>query len=109
MASDFPVQQKRLGKTVVGFNGEVWRTQAVEMMREGVMEKICQNRDILKDLKSFGPDTIFAEASAFDRYFGIGFGIEDEGAKDKSKWGANNLGNMYTIVAKFIDIKPDML
>ena len=54
------------------------------------MAKFTQNRDLIIKLMDTG-DAVLAEASPFDRTWGIGLSADDERAVNRKKWKGQNL------------------
>jgi ribA/ribD-fused uncharacterized protein len=59
-------------------------------MVDGLISKFTQNPDILKILLDT-EDKILAEASPYDKIWGIGFAEDDPRAKYQSQWQGKNL------------------
>ncbi len=99
MATDIPMVQYKLGKSVKGYkeHKERWYAgPALKAMEKGTCEKFNQNPHLLEALKDTGDKTL-AEASPFDTFWGIGLGINHPHAGEKSRWsGENKLGNLLT-------------
>lgn len=92
MLSKDPSKQKDIGKTVRGFNKDVWETYCREIVFDGNMAKFTQNPSMLKELLETG-DREIVEASPKDKIWGIGLHETDPRVFDKSKWlGTNWLG-----------------
>jgi ribA/ribD-fused uncharacterized protein len=98
MNSPNPKQQKKLGRTVKGFNRNRWMVVAPPLVRQCSMAKFEQNpvlRDIL--LQSF--PKILVEANPFDSRWGIGLSASDERSLSRKTWrGENLLGFILTSV-----------
>lgn len=85
-----PKEQKDLGRMVANYDEIVWSDKRVEIMVEGLFEKFNQN-PILKEILLNTGDTIIAEASPYDRIWGIGLTEDDPRAKDQKQWPGQNL------------------
>ena len=95
MKEEDPVKQKNLGKTVKNFNRVLWETQAEALVKEGIEAKVVQNPHVKDLLLSTGTRRI-AEANKFDRFFAIGYDINDQQAWDIANWrrGKNMMGQI---------------
>ncbi len=86
-----PKAQKALGRAVVPFDDARWQEVAREVVFRGNLEKYKQNNELRALLLATGAREI-AEASPFDRRWGIGR-APSEVALDRSSWrGKNWLG-----------------
>lgn len=90
MATTVPKEQKGFGRSVVNFNEKVWLEVAFDVVLRGTIEKYRQNPSLLIKLEQLG-DVEFVEASPIDKVWGIGLGVDDPDAADKSKWLGQNL------------------
>ncbi len=89
---------KKLGREVTPFDGSIWSSQDMEIMRKGLLAKFSQNEDIKEILLSTG-DNILAECSLLDRKWGIGYSVSNPNVQDPSKWrGENRLGQVLMSV-----------
>lgn len=96
-----PKEQKALGRQVKNFNADRWSANCLSIMEKGLVEKFIQNEKIYNYLKSFEKDSIFVEASPFDRIWGIGYN-ERDALNNIENWGQNLLGNLITKINKII-------
>ena len=87
-----PKKMKQFGRKVRNFDDAVWRIKSKEVVEKGNYEKFIQNEDMKEYLLSTGDD-LLAEASPFDKRWGIGLGKNDKRALDPKQWkGKNWLG-----------------
>lgn len=94
MLSKSPKAQKALGRKVKNFNEEVWSNKSYSIVLRGNYYKYSQNDSLSKVLLNTGDKTI-AEASPYDKIWGIGLACNDKNALDISKWkGTNKLGKV---------------
>jgi ribA/ribD-fused uncharacterized protein len=102
IATGHPAEQKKLGREVKNFDPEVWEEFRYGKILQAIAAKFDQNFDLQHFLISnFHPLTIFAEASPWDKIWGIGLGPEDPKALDINTWeGENLLGQMIGEVCK---------
>lgn len=87
-----PSKIKDVGREVKNFDESVWNKHKDRIIFEGNLAKFSQNVDLLKLLLNTG-DSILAEASPYDRIYGIGMKEDNPNIKNTSKWGQNILGN----------------
>lgn len=92
LATHEPVQVKKLGRGVVGFNEEDWAQVRFDLVTAGNVAKFAQN-DQLKHHLLGTRGEILVEASPTDTIWGIGLAAEAPAAKDPAAWrGLNLLG-----------------
>lgn len=85
---------KNLGREVTPFDGAIWNSRDMEIMRKGLLAKFSQNEEIKKILLSTG-DSILAECAPRDLKWGIGYSACSPNVQDPSKWrGQNRLGQV---------------
>ncbi len=92
MAASHPKEYKALGRKIKGFNQEIWDKSCCDIVIKGNLAKFSQN----ESLKSFllnTKDRVLAEASPYDRIWGIGMSSEDKNCENPLLWrGTNFLG-----------------
>ena len=89
-----PKAVKALGRKVKDFVKEEWDKTKDGVMRTAVKAKFIQHPDLKTKLMETGARPI-GEASARDKYWGIGTSADTSKAKDPTKWpGKNVLGKM---------------
>ena len=92
MGTTSPREQKALGRKVKNFNPKVWDVMSSLIVYDMNLLKFSQNKKHQEALLKTG-DTILVEASPYDVIWGIGLGVDDPKAKDRSQWrGTNWLG-----------------
>ncbi|AIV73732.1 NADAR family protein [Burkholderia pseudomallei] len=92
LASASPREQKRLGRSVRGFDDARWVQVRESIMFVGCREKFRQNEAFVTALRATGA-SILVEASPYDRIWGVGLGEHDPRIADPSAWqGLNLLG-----------------
>ncbi|KVK86641.1 NADAR family protein [Burkholderia sp. MSMB1498] len=92
LASTSPREQKRLGRSVNGFDDARWVQVRESIMFVGCREKFRQNEDFASALCATGM-SVLVEASPYDRIWGVGLGELDRRIADPSAWqGLNLLG-----------------
>jgi ribA/ribD-fused uncharacterized protein len=86
-----PKKQKALGRGVKNFNPYAWGKISRDVVFRANLAKFS-DPELKKYLMSFGNEEI-AEASPYDKIWGIGLGENDPEVLDKTKWrGTNWLG-----------------
>ena len=94
-----PAAAKALGRKVKNFDLEEWSKVSYDYMKTLVDIKFRTNPKLLKELLDplFDGKT-FAEASPYDRIWGIGFRESDSEALNERtlNWGENRLGKILT-------------
>ena len=91
-----PRHHKRLGRLVSGFKQDVWESRRLKIVYQGNHAKFSQNADLLQKLKRTAGKTL-AEASPYDKIWGIGMDATHPAAKSREGWkGQNLLGEALT-------------
>lgn len=90
MAAYHPLDHKKLGRKVRGFNPESWSTSKYDIVVEGNKAKFSQNPNLKEFLLSTG-DAILAEASPYDKIWGIGLDRETAMTSTIQQWQGENL------------------
>jgi len=102
MNTDNPKIQKAAGRTVKGFDKELWEKNAKLYVYRANLAKFMQNHEFLEWLLGTTGTTL-VEASPWDSIWGIGLDASDPLAKDRSTWkGTNWLGEIITQVREDI-------
>ena len=87
-----PRDCKALGRMVSGFQEESWRQVREQIVLCGNFQKFLQNPPLKSFLLQTG-DRVLAEASLYDRIWGIGMSKGQPGIQDPGNWrGLNLLG-----------------
>ncbi len=92
-----PHNIKDLGREVKNFDERIWNLHKYRIILEGNFAKFSQNEDLLEMLFDT-EDAILAEASPYDRIYGIGMSADNPNVEDTTKWGENLLGNAIMAV-----------
>lgn len=93
MATKDPRKQKALAKEIEDFDEDVWNEHKIQILYEAVYAKFSQNNELKKLLLETN-NSILAEASPYDKVYGIGLSKDDKRAREVEKWkGSNILGN----------------
>ncbi|UKY52968.1 NADAR family protein [Streptomyces inhibens] len=92
MAAVHPKQAKDAGRTVRGFDEEIWRQRRFDLVIEGSIHKFGQH-PALREFLLGTNSRVLVEASPLDRIWGIGLAADDERALNPARWrGLNLLG-----------------
>lgn len=87
-----PKTAKSLGRQVKNFDEQIWKENCRQIMFDGCLLKFSQNPDLQQYLLST-KDKVIAEASPFDKIWGIGLDAKQAKAVPKKNWpGTNWLG-----------------
>ena len=113
MDAEDPRTQKDLGRDVSNFSRTKWeedekngRPRCWNFVWQGNMAKFSQNPWLRDDLLAT-EDTIIAEASPWDRIWGIGLRRHEQGSRSPACWpGENWLGQVLMSVRSFLKADP---
>lgn len=89
LAAKTPYAAKKCGRAVKGYDDAKWVSVREDIMREVVRAKFEQNPALMAKLRSIEGD--IAEASPFDKVWGIGLSKTDPRASDPAQWKGRNL------------------
>merc|ERR1712032_332890 len=105
VAADTPVEAKRLGKLVEGFDQKLWDKVVCSVAFEVVLQKF-QKSPPLQAVLLGTADSLIAEATRADKVWGIGMDTGDPRICRPTQWkGANVLGwALMEVRAKFRDL-----
>lgn len=95
-----PVDHKRMGQQVRGFDQDLWEIHRVDIVLTGNRAKFGQNDGLAKKLiRTDG--SILAEANPRDGIWGIGLAEDDQRVQDPTQWpGLNLLGSILMEVRR---------
>jgi ribA/ribD-fused uncharacterized protein len=85
-----PLECKRIGRTVRGFDDARWHEHRFELVTVGNVAKFEQDPALAAYLLATGEE-ILVEASPRDRIWGIGLGRDHPAAQDPLLWRGQNL------------------
>lgn len=88
---------KALGRAVRNFDENTWVQNRERIIEQGNYLKFSQNPRLSRIMLATSDDTIFVEASPYDRIYGIGF-AEAEAIDNQAFWGSNLLGKVLNRV-----------
>lgn len=90
MAESDPATCKALGKSAANFNQYLWDSCKEEIIYNANYAKFSQNPELKTALLATG-DAIIAEASPYDKIWGIGLKATDPDSQNPKKWQGRNL------------------
>ena len=90
LSSYDPLEQKKLGRRVQGYDDAVWKACCFDLVVRGNVAKFSQNEKLRDYLISTG-DKILVEASPKDAVWGIGLDEESADAINPGRWPGTNL------------------
>lgn len=90
LSAKAPLECKRIGRQVRGFDDATWRAHGFDLVTVGNLAKFGQEPGLRAYLLATG-DELLVEASPTDRIWGIGLGREHEDAQAPLKWRGQNL------------------
>jgi hypothetical protein len=90
LATPNPMEVKRIGRRVKGFDEELWAEHRVDVVLRGNQAKFSQHPALRDYLLGTAP-RILVEASPHDRIWGIGLAADDPRARDPRTWFGENL------------------
>lgn len=97
-----PRDIKQLGRMVQNFNQAQWDAKKRHILYEINCAKFSQDKELAAYLCGTG-DNILAEASPYDRVYGIGLSADHPDATNPSKWrGQNLLGDVLMDVRRWL-------
>lgn len=99
---DLNKRAKALGKSVKGFNFDVWKEKRIEVMTKAVYSKLNCQKPILDQLAELQNKEL-VECSPYDRIWGIGYS-STQAMANVDNWGENLLGKvLMSLKEKLID------
>ena len=90
MKESEPAACKALGKSAANFNQQLWDSCKEEIIYNANYAKFSQNPELKAALLATG-DAIIAEASPYDKIWGIGLKANDPDSQNPAKWKGQNL------------------
>jgi len=113
-SSTMRAECKRLGRSVKGFDAEVWDEIKLQVVERGSYLKYTKGAKDLKQKLLATEDRELVEASPFDRVWGVGFSAEQcrKGKKagaGREVWGENLLGKALMAARKRIRDEEEAL
>lgn len=94
MNNNDPDEHKRIGRNIANYVQSEWNSVRDDILQVILRAKFTQNKNHREHLMNSGTRKL-AEASARDRYYGIGLPITHEDILDENAWnGENRLGKL---------------
>ncbi len=90
LRADSPQECKNLGKQVSGYDEEVWAPERYRILLTGLRQKFIQNTTLKAELIGTGT-AILAEASPYDKIFGVGLTADQANSVQEHQWPGKNL------------------
>jgi len=84
-----PARHRHLGKQVAGFNKQLWQQKCRQFAFDGNYGKFTQDPTLKEALLQTAGKSL-AEASPYDRVWGIGLSISNPKICDRSLWRGKN-------------------
>jgi ribA/ribD-fused uncharacterized protein len=108
LSTDKPNVIKKLGRDIMGFSEDVWKTKRSIIVSQGNYYKFSQS-DVLKQILLDTENKTLVEASPYDSIWGIGFTASDAIKVNKKEWGNNLLGKALEAVRFRLRTEDDKL
>ena len=89
MSCKTPYECYMEGKKVQNFNLQTWKEKAPEVMYEVCLAKFSQHTDLKSFLLGTG-QTVLAEASRHDTFWGVGISLQHKDIFQQNKWSGQN-------------------
>ena len=83
LATDDPIEDKKLGKSIVGYDENRWKEVGLELVRPGIKAKFEQNHLLLQMLQTTHPKTIVEVT--YDKTWGTGIPLDSPDALIEDK------------------------
>ena len=97
---------KKLGRQVANYDDAVWSDKRKTAVCVGAREKFTQNPDMAQELLAT-KGTHLAEASKYDKIWGIGLSEADAKKLPEALWpGLNLLGEVLELVRDHLELQP---
>jgi ribA/ribD-fused uncharacterized protein len=87
--SSNPARHRYLGKQVGGFDKRLWQQHCKQFAFDGNLSKFAQS-SVLTNILLQTTGKSFAEASPYDRIWGIGLSMKNPKIYDRSQWRGRN-------------------
>lgn len=98
METGDPARIKKIGRKISNFDSAVWDEHKFNIVVQGSRLKFGQNPQLMKRLLETG-NKVIAEASPYDKIWGIGLRPEHAAKVPEDKWpGINLLGKALMVV-----------
>lgn len=90
MKEERPFMMQKWGRTVQNFDQGLWDVHKLAIVTKGNLAKFSQNASLQQKLLSTG-ENIIAEASPYDKIWGIGMDVQKAKKSPKKEWPGHNL------------------
>ncbi|RAJ59884.1 hypothetical protein K378_04581 [Streptomyces sp. Amel2xB2] len=85
-----PRQAKDVGRSVRGFDQDVWERERFAIVVEGSLRKFAHHGELREFLLGTS-SRVLVEASPLDRVWGVGLAADDARVRDPAQWRGENL------------------
>ena len=85
-----PGEAKKLGRSVLGFDDNLWFENRFSIVVNANVAKFSQNAELKTYLLGTG-SRVLVEASPVDKIWGIGLAVNDAGFENPNLWKGENL------------------
>lgn len=85
-----PGEAKKLGRSVLGFDDNLWLENRFTIVVNANLAKFAQNSELKTYLLGTG-SRVLVEASPVDKVWGIGLAVNDAGVDNPNLWKGDNL------------------
>ncbi len=85
-----PGEAKKLGRSVLGFDNNLWLENRFTIVVNANLAKFAQNSELKTYLLGTG-SRVLVEASPVDKVWGIGLAVNDAGVDNPNLWKGDNL------------------
>lgn len=90
LAEKNPSNQKSIGRTIRGYDNEIWNEVKLNIVKRNNYLKFSQN-PAWKELLIYTDGYELVEASPYDKIWGVGLGEDDSKIWNKDNWEGENL------------------
>ena len=101
LSAKAPLDCKRIGRTVAGFDEQVWRQHRFDIVTVGSVAKFDQDAALRAYLLATGED-VLVEASPSDCVWGIRLSRDQQDAQTPARWRGQNLLGFALMRARHI-------
>ena len=100
--TDSPKEAKLLGRKIKGYKEDVWEAYRMNAMYDALVSRVkCDEK--FRNFLIEHSNSIFVEASPYDKIWGVGLAEEDPRILDDSNWvGRNLLGQTMSTVSRWV-------
>ncbi|MDO5337285.1 MAG: NADAR family protein [Eubacteriales bacterium] len=100
MSADNPRDYKALGRKICNFKEDIWNRHKYEIVLKGNLAKFSQNSELKEFLLGTG-ESVLAEASPYDRIWGIGLAMDNSDIQNPDHWKGENLLGFALMETRF--------